>query len=168
MTTIDVSQQDPEEVGIFIEQKVLETDQSEVVFEDIPDRFNWLEFYMEPTVDDNNAGLIRFNDDTGDGNYESYEIQWASSADAWVRSDGRFLWLDESDKPVRGFTLPIFGLNNPDMKTTYMVDSIRLQTPNARIDAGWWDDDSVVSKIELIANSTQFDSGSKFTLFGVE
>ena len=173
MTTIDISQENTEEVGELIEQKVLETDQSEVVFGDIPDRFNYLELVVEATntgTDDGNTILPVFNGDSDRNNYEAYRIRWDSDAQADVREDGEIGFIQSTDREAYPLSVSIEGYSNPDMMTTYISEFVQTNVPRANILGSAWDDKSVVTELKLERSSedNSIASGSTFTLIGVE
>ena len=164
MTTIDVLQENPEEVGELIERKELDSDQSEVVFEDISDRFNYLEIYIEPIDPDDSAkGEFFFNDDEDTANYEVYRLRFDDSTEADIR-DSRIADFIGSH-PVH---YRILGISNADMKTTFVSQHTRASSGQGSTWAGWWDDESVVSKLKVNNDDSQFSAGSTFTLIGVE
>ena len=152
-----------------IETIELESDQDSVTFGDIPDAYEKLEIYFEAQntgTDTAATTLPRFNGDTGDTNYESYEVRWDSSVSSQKKSDGRVTWVQSTDRPTNGFGILIEGYSNEDMKTTYRDRVVAARNELAIQHNGWWDSTDVVTEV-MIDSSVGWASGSHFVLHGV-
>ena len=152
-----------------IETIELDSDQSSVTFSDIPDDYEALELYLETNTDSTSSSdaLIRFNEDTGDSNYESYQLVWDDSVSSSVRDEGRFAAISNDGRDNDSHKLMIEGYSSTDMKTTYTTSHLFVHSPNARKNSGWWDNTDVVNQVEVSADEDNFRSGSRFVLHGV-
>ena len=147
-------------------------DQTSVTFENIPDEYEYLLLYFEGQNNgtDEYVGIRpNFNDDTSDSNYETYFMSFDSSLNSGVRSFGRINFMYSPDRDNHGWLSTIEGYSNPSMKTTYSSTISNPHAAQGEKNNGWWDNDDVVTKMELISESdADFAEGSYFALYGVK
>ena len=144
----------------------LESDEAEVVFENIPQEYRKLQVYLEPVASSTGSLETDFNEDAS--NTETYNLRWDDSISTTVSSSLRTgVAFSEADGPA-AFTMEIEGYSNNDFKTTTRIVSTEADIERANIQQGWKDDSAIVSTITIrFAGSSVFEPDSKFVLYGV-
>lgn len=148
----------------------LDSDEAEVVFENIPQEYRKLKFYLEDKhIGDDEGGVGRLSFNDGDGTVETYRLTHDDSISTDINTDGRMFNVESpTGRDVSATRIEIEGYSNSKFKTTMRALFTRPVTNSGEIFQGWWDRTESVESITFsIGFGDEFAEGSYFALYGV-
>ena len=148
----------------------LDSTDASITFSSIPATYRDLILVVSMKVETSVEPKLRFNDDTG-SNYSM--VQMAGNGSATLSNSGttNYGWITPNSSPstttFTAYKAQIMDYSATDKQKTWLS---RFDPDNGYVNAlaNRWANTNAINQIEIFVSSSNFSTGSTFSLFGIE